>query len=150
MTIFRPRWQGALMQGWLAQLLGGAHAELTRQSGQLRDLTGVDIWTESPSDDSKLTAGVEHYSLEGWRVAWRNRYQAVNQLNTDYGTDIAEHESGIKTAMDGLLTSLTNINAVFVTVMANYEDAGGNIVQQLVSDADRLTLADAIDAELEP
>ncbi len=147
--IFKPRWQSQIMKGEYVQLLAVSHGDMTRMVGWLRD-AAVDIWTESPTDSTKLTPGRQHYSLEGWRIAWKARHASVNGVLQSYGAEILGFEPGLKTAGDGLVASLVSISQVFNAVIANYEDANGDLIQTLVSPADRNALADAMAAELEP
>ncbi len=146
--IFRPRWQQELMVGWLAQRLALAHGDLTRIAGILRT-PSIDVWTEIPTDSERLTPGAERYSLEGWRVHYRNERTRIAQINTDWGTEIGNFEPGITTAMNGYLTSMANINAAYQQIIDDYEDANGELLQTLVAQSDRNTLAGAIEAELE-
>jgi len=126
--------------------LSVAHKDLTVIAGHLRDI-GVDVWTESPSDGEK-SAGRPHYSLEGWRVHFREERKRFNQFAAAHGAKLAGRDAELGTALDGYVASLSVIVSAMASVMRNYQDGSGNTVQVKVSRTDRDALATAIEAEL--
>lgn len=128
--------------------LGVAHADLTRMAAALRNSVGVDIWTESPSDQTKLTSGKTHFSLEGWRTHYRQEYQTLNSWNAANGANLQLLDPSSKTALDGYLSSMLSLGASFSSVMSGYSNANGRLIQTLISQADRDLLAAAIEAQL--
>lgn len=146
MTIFDAEWRREF-QNWVLPWLGAAHPDLTRIAGILRD-TSIEVWTESPSDDSKVGSS-EHYSMEGWRIHFGRQRQRLAAWDATHGSALQNFDSQAKTALDGFLTSVAAIGTVFTQIIANYEDASGNLIQTTVSQADRDTLAAAIEAELQ-
>lgn len=129
-------------------ILRNAHRDLSNIVMWLRD-TGVDIWTESPSDSTKLTANRQHYSLEGWRVHFRTHRQVLAAFNTANGAALQTLDANAKTATDGFLSSTATMAGAFNACVNKYKDGSGNLVQVRVSQADRDALATAIEAELE-
>lgn len=147
--IFRavlPTWKEQLY-GFVAFWLKAVHSNMTDWAAYLRDTT-KDVWTEAPTDDTKLTQ--PHRSLEGLRVAVKKQRSALAGYNTTYGSDLQGYDAGARTALTGYLSSTASIGTVFNSVIANYVDGSGNLVQTRVSQAHRNQLAAAIEAELEP
>jgi len=130
--------------------LATAHKDLTNMEAALRNVS-VDVWTESPSDLDKLTAGRSHYSLEGWRSHFKRERARLVAFSTDHGAALQGFDAGGKAALDGYLASTATLATSFNTLAAhaNYRDANGNTIQRLVTQAHRNALADAIGAELE-
>lgn len=124
--------------------LAHLHKDLGRFVVWLRD-PAVDIWTESPTDPATTTPGRTHFSLEGWRVATRDRIQAVRAFRTAHRTKV---DAPTQAALDGVNGSASALNAAFTAAVANYRDGSGRVVQALVSQVDRDALANAIAAEL--
>src|SRR5687768_12542362 len=92
-----PAWKRNL---WDAQdQLSKTYGNLTQMAAWLRDVN-IDIWTESPSDDTKLTQGRSHFSLEGWRNFFRVQFNALNAYNTAQGTNVQAYDAGAKAAID--------------------------------------------------
>lgn len=141
-----PAWKLNLY-GLVIPRLRVLRGDVTQIVAWLRD-ANIDIWTESPSDDTKLTAGRTHYSLEGWRNHFRREILQLQAFNTANGANVQGYDAPAKAAMDGYLASAAPLNAAFTACIANYRDGSGNVVQQLVSQPHRNTLATAIEAQL--
>lgn len=123
--------------------------DVTRMISWLRDVN-VDIWTESPSDETKLTAGREHYPLEAWRSYFKRlNTQLTNYLNAN-GVEVEQYDAEAKAAFDGFLASMPVYANAFNQLMTNYRDAQGNTIQKLVTQSHRNALANALEAQLAP
>lgn len=146
--IFNAQWRDTLSRTVLPRL-SAAHPDLARIAAALRNGAGVDVWTETPSDASKLAAGKTSYSLEGWRVHYASERTTLAAFNTAHGSALLGYDSQAKTALDGYLSSIPNIGSAFGAIMAKYKDAQGRLLQTTVAQADRDTLAAAIEAELQ-
>lgn len=129
--------------------LFAAHRDLTNIAAWLRDGDNVDVWTENPSDDSRKTPGKESFSLEGWRVHFGRQRSLLAAFNATNGATLQSRDAAVKTALDGFLASVPAIGTVFNTIVGNYEDGSGRLIQTMVSQADRDVLATAIEAELQ-
>jgi len=125
-----------------------AHGDLTRIAAALRNSSGVEVWTETPTDSSKVGTGMTAYSLEGWRMFFAAKYTMLNSFISSYGTLLQNYDSQAKTACDGYLASLPAIASTMNTIIANYIDAG-NLMQTKISQDDRNTLASAIEGQLQ-
>lgn len=145
--IFNADWRNQF-NGYVVPRLSVAHTDLGRMVAWLRDVN-VDIWTESPSDTDRLTPGRLHFSLEGWRASYKFEFQTLNAFNTAHGPKVLNFDAQAKTALDGYLTSIPAIATAFNSVMNNYKDGNGNVIQQLVAQTDRSALATAIESELQ-
>lgn len=146
--IFNADWRKAYRL-YIEPRLYVAHTDFAGLAAKLRDAVNVEIWTESPSDATKIGAGKTSYSLEGWRVfytAERANFVAYNAANAAL---LQAFDSQAKTALDGYVASLGSIGVVMNNILANYRDGTGNLISKLVSQADRNTLATAIEAELQ-
>lgn len=120
--------------------------DMTGHAARLRDAS-IDWWTELPSDDTKLAAGRTQSSIEWLRNFYRREIQQLQQYNTANGANVAAYDAAAKAAIDGYLASAGPLNTAFNACMANYRDGSGNIIQKLVSQADRNTLAAAIEGQ---
>lgn len=147
MTIFNADWRREAT-GYVLPRLYVAHPDLSRMAAALRN-TAVDIWTESPSDPARLTAGRSHFSLEGWRSHYKAEYAKLNQWNTTHGVKLDGYDSQAKVALDGYLASLPAIAQAFNAVTSQYEDAQGRLLQAKLTQAERDSIATAIEAELQ-
>ena len=146
--IFNAQWREQFHRRVLPRL-AAAHPDLTRIAEVLRDSAGVDVWTESPTDTAKMTSGRQSYSLEGWRIHFGTERADFAAWNTAHGAALQGYDSQAKVALDGYLASIPAIGVVMNSIMANYRDGSGNLVQVRVSQADRDQLAAAIEAELQ-
>ena len=146
--IHRAEWREQFNRRVMPRL-AAAHPDLTRIADILRDETAAEVWTETPSDPSKVGAGMSVYSLEGWRIFYGAERAALAAFNTASGTLLQGYDGQAKVALDGYLASIPAIGAVMGTIMANYRDAGGNLIQTKVSQAHRDQLAAAIEAQLQ-
>lgn len=142
--IYNAEWRRTF-QNNILPTLASTHPDLSNIVSILRN-TAVEVWTETPSDQDKITG--QAYSLEGWRVHFKNRYAAINGFNTSYGTVLQSYDSQAKNAIDGLLMSLPTIVVAFSAIVENYT-TGGALLQQTLTQADREILAAAIEAELQ-
>jgi hypothetical protein len=145
--IYNADWRQAFTTDVLPRL-SVAHRDLTTIAAALRNTT-VDIWTESPSDRDRVTAGRTHYSLEGWRAHFKAEFARLSAFRTAFGTVLQAYDGQAKTALDGYVDSLPRIATAFTAVTATYTDAQGRVLQTTVAQADRTTLAAAIEAELQ-
>lgn len=147
MTIFNAEWR-VEAERFIRPRLYVAHPDLTRMAANLRN-TAVDVWTETPSDPDRLTPGRQFFSLEGWRTNYKAEFARLNQWNTAHGAKLDAYDAQAKIALDGYLASIPSIGAAFNAVIANYRDGQGRLIQTTISQADRDTLAAAIEAELQ-
>lgn len=152
MTIFNAEvrftgWRKEFHQFVLPRL-AVAHPDLTRISTALRN-AGVDVWTESPTDDSLLT--LPHYSAAGWRIHYRKEFQRLNAWSTDNGAALQAADAPAYSALQGYLTSMPAIGSAFNTLfnLSAYRDGSGNLIQTRITQPHRNALAAAIEAELE-
>lgn len=146
--------RSTLAQDWrmrfvqdIGQRLDLAHADLSRIATILED-AGADVWTESPSDPDRLTAGRPSYSLEGWRAHFKVEVRRLSAFNRDFGANLSTRDATAKATLDEYLATMPAIAQAFNAVIANYVDAQGRVVQSLVGQAHRNTLAAAIRAQL--
>lgn len=146
--IFNAEWRNQF-DNYIKPRLSVVHPDLSRMAAWLRD-PNVDIWTESPSDSSKITAGRQHFSLEGWRVAYKVELANLTAFNNAHGTALQNFDAQAKTALDGYIESIPRIGTAFNAVMGKtaYRSAG-NLIQRTVTQIDRDQIATAIEAELQ-
>lgn len=147
MTIFNAKWREDFHR-WVLPRLAAAHPDLTRIAGVLRS-GGAEVWTESPTDATRISAGKQAYSLEGWRVHYGGELSRISAWRGAHGTALQGYDPQALVALDGYLASIPAIGAVFSTVMAKYRDAEGRLIQMPVGQEDRDTLAAAIESELQ-
>ena len=145
--IFNADWRQTFLVDVLPRL-SVAHKDLTAIAALLRNV-GVDVWTESPSDRDRLTAGRASYSLEGWRAHFKTELTRLAAFRTTHGARLQAYDAQAKVALDGYVDSMPRLATVFSTQVAKYLDGQGRVVQTLVAVADRAVLATAIEAELE-
>lgn len=146
MTIFNAGWLEDYR--FVLARLAVAHRDLSGIAAILRN-QAHEVWTERPSDASKVAQDTQAYSLEGWRSHFRGEFQRLNQINTLFGVQIGSYDPQAKTALDGYLLSIPTIGAAFRAATAAYEDGSGDLIQTKLAQADRNTLAAAIEAELQ-
>ena len=128
--------------------LANAYKDLTAIAGHLRDDTGVEVWTETPTDSSKVASGKAAFSLEGWRVHFAQRYQQVGNYISSYGTLLNSYDSQAKIACDGLISSLPSLATTMNSIIAAHT-TGGILAQEKITQTERNTLATAIEGQLQ-
>lgn len=148
MVIYNAQWRAEFHRIVLPRL-AAAHPDLSRIATILRDTQGAEVWTETPSDSAKVSAGKTPYSMEGWRVHYSGELARLSAWSQQYRTLLQGYDPQAVTALDGYLSSIPTIGAVFSTIMASYRDGQGRLIQTPVSQTDRETLAAAIEAELQ-
>lgn len=130
-------------QNFVTQHIGHIRTTLSNWAAWLRD-SGVDIWSESPSDRTRLTAGRDHYPLEGWRVylrGFRQRMVAWRQANA---SRLQNNDAVLYAGVVELASALSSIQSAWPT----YVDGQGNLVQRRLTQAERDAFAAAIEAQL--
>lgn len=148
MTVLKKQWQGRLAS-FVIPRLEVAHRDLSRIAAILRDAADNEVWTELPTDDTKLDANKTGYSLEGWRVHFRQEFADLNGFETAHGQSLQGFEPKMRLKLNGYLASIPNISTSFDAVIANYKDANGDLISTAISQTDRDGVASAIEAELE-
>lgn len=146
MPLVDIRWRQQLRQD-VEQRLAFAYPDLRRIASELRDSAAVEVWTESPSDSTIVSAGKRHYSLAGWFAHFRGERQRLAAFNTRYGAAVGSVDPTLKTALDAYLASMPTIGTALSNVLNQYRDAQGRLVQAVVSQAHRDQIAAVIDAE---
>lgn len=139
-------------RGWLAlyrqafDMVEKAYANVDSYRAALLDLSGIEVWTEAPSDRSKVSKP-DVRSVEHWRTTMLRIYQFLNGLMTDHGTELLAYDPLIHGEISGILTSLASFNAPFSALLALHT-SGGQLISEPLTDAQRTQLAAVFAAQL--
>ena len=140
MTIFRAGW--FLEFNYLTSRLAVAHGDLTVIVALLRN-GSVEVW-------SVVVGGSDG---KGTVDDWRRGYAAERQRMVDFlATNRARattESSIVVTAMDGYIAAIANMKPAFDTIRATWINTDGHVVMKPLDQADRDTLANAIEDGLE-
>lgn len=143
MAIVNFGWRRALRRD-VEERIGSAHLDLSTFVGWLRD-PAVLIVARSP--DAPPPEGTQRYSLDGWRIHFREEFKRMDAFVGRHGARVVGSDDALAGALSGYVASIPTIVQAMNVVLSHYTDDG--VVQETeVSTADREALATVIEGEL--
>lgn len=140
MTIYNSDWRTT----WsvLEPLVRRAHRHLTDYAEWLRD-PAVDFWTYDAHVDGLV------FGLREIVQQYTREVQVLTAFKNAHGALLQGWDPQARTALDGFLVSMPVIKATLDAIEPSYRDGQGRLVRMKVTMPDRITIATAIEGELQ-
>ena len=131
----------------LQQRVEVAHADLTRIASQLRDAAAVEIWAIR-GPQAPDTQGKDDFSVEGWHSHFASERGRVNTFHGAHAAKLQNKDPVLASAFTDYLEAMPRVVAALDSLLDQHRVAGV-VQEQIVTQADRVALAVAIEAEVE-
>ena len=131
----------------LQQRVEVVHADLTRIVSQLRNAADFEVWaTRGPQ--APETQGKDDVQVEGWYTHFGRERGRVDAFSQAHAARLQNKDPVLAVAFVDYLEAIPRVRQALNTLLDQYR-TGVVVDEQIVTQAHRISLATAIEAELE-